>query len=127
MQLNVICLNNLNIATLSMYTWSNYDVWWKHDGFDHDVTSIKLGYPPIYKWIPQLRFTQQYTKNISTSSHISIILNVLATSIINGGWGSNVLLVIQRILPYFFEGQKYACVLHVANHGSMLRGVKCRE
>ena len=45
-------LYNKNIVALSIFTKSSYDNWWKHDGFGHDVTSIGLGYQPIYKWTP---------------------------------------------------------------------------
>ena len=37
------------MKTLSIYTKRNYDDWWKHDGFGHDVTSIELDYETIYK------------------------------------------------------------------------------
>ena len=126
MQLNVTCLNTLNIATLSIYTRSNYDVWWKHDGFDHDVTSIKLGYPPIYKWILPLWFTRQYTKSISTSSHISFILNALATSIVNGGfklcyWSFN------EFYPIFLRNKKIHVFYMLLITDPCWWGVKCRE
>ena len=39
-------LNNENTVTLSIFTKSSYNGWWKHDGFGHDVTRIGLGYPP---------------------------------------------------------------------------------
>ena len=45
-------LNNENTLTLSVCTKSSYDDQRKHDGFGHDVTSIGLGYPPIYKLPP---------------------------------------------------------------------------
>ena len=34
------------------YVKSNYDDWWKHDGFCYDVTSIGLGYPPPHYGLP---------------------------------------------------------------------------
>ena len=40
-------LNNEDTVTWSMYTKSSYDDWWKNDDFNHDVTSIGLGYPDI--------------------------------------------------------------------------------
>ena len=36
------------------YVKSNYDDWWKHDGFCHDVTSIGLGYPPPHYGLPTM-------------------------------------------------------------------------
>ena len=45
-------LNDENTVTWSIYTKSSYDDWWMHHDFGHDVTSIRLGYPPVYKWTP---------------------------------------------------------------------------
>ena len=42
-------LNNEINVTLAIHIKSSYDDWWKYDGFGHDVTSIGLGYQPIFK------------------------------------------------------------------------------
>ena len=40
--------NNENGVSFSVYIKSSFDDWRKNDGLGHDVTSIRLGYPPIY-------------------------------------------------------------------------------
>ena len=66
MIINIV--NNGNTVTLSnTVTFLKNKLFWSY------VTSIGLGYPPIYKWTPPTNFDLSHNlcKNISNSSNIS--------------------------------------------------------
>lgn len=52
-------------VTLSLYTMSSYDDWWKY-GFCHDITSFGSCYPFIHNWSPTIMaYSTIYVKNIN--------------------------------------------------------------